>query len=708
MDETEVNEYIQRAARLRSEGRLEESVEAAYKATTLGCDDANAWWQLALSLGTKYGPEPVRDALEWVTALAPHFAAGWCELGRVNHEDDRLYDAIAAYEEALGADGQHVDSMCGLACALKGLGDENSIRRRLELLRAVQHCHKLNRDDLFDLAYLLGGAQEHAESARTYEAYTREHGGQTAFFYLALAYRRLGRDADALDALETARRSGYQDDRLLKVSDDVRTKLRDLRQRVLKDTQPYLPQKDWHQHYVNPFSLLNVERPEEVFETRTALQVSQRALLQEIHLEEGKVDWMPGLVLDRSAAMAILNELKDDAAREAHRLVFEDKALADFLTSGHLAHFLIQDEEPEEVVLPYLLEPSILRVVGPKFAAQYNKVLSKAVGRGDVDVVECLLDGRRWVLPDQEDSCFEGTKRVLVGVCEPLVKLTRAADKRTVTRNEIESALSQGRLGQVLVHLPIEFHETHSAVGRALRELAMSYFNREHDATEALAILKLGKVCAEMSPALAHQFSVDEKALNDIIAEERTKEAHLTFGQKILSITKSGIVYGDQRMVPADVVGVRWGLAHAAELPNAIRHTLAFQNRRGPDIVVTWTTSNNLDAQRKHWESLVEATLNFVVADVVASLQRQLDDRAATRVGPVEVVKDGVIFDVTGWLSTQRVLAAWRNLESRIVNGALVLRDISNSKAVAEMALETTYNAIVLHMLASRKESASS
>ena len=87
---TEAKEYIQRALKLRSEGRLEESILAARKATSLDPKDANAWWQLALSIRDKDGGDASVSALETVCDLVPDFAGGWHELGSVHHNAGRL------------------------------------------------------------------------------------------------------------------------------------------------------------------------------------------------------------------------------------------------------------------------------------------------------------------------------------------------------------------------------------------------------------------------------------------------------------------------------------------------------------------------------------------------------------------------------------------------------------------------------------------
>ncbi len=707
MGTAEVKEYTQRAARLRSERRLDESVLAARKAIELDPDDANAWWQLALSLSDKDGGEAALPSFRKVSELAPDFPGGWYELGRVHHQAARLGPAIAAYERALEEDNEYIPSMRMLAYALKGNKAEGVPARRLALLRTVFERDELDAEDTFDLAYLLGEANETAEAVKVYERYTRDHSGPAAFYNLALDYRALGRDADALDALEAARRSGYDTDNLKTVMAGLQKRLLALRQQVLRRPQPYLQQEDWFQHYINPFSLLNVE-PDQVADNPKALQRARQALLREIELEDGKVDWLPGLVIDKSMAIARLTELDNADAWQAHQEVFENQALNEFLMRGSLEHFLIKEDGSTDATLPYLVETEVLERIGSKFAAQFDEVLLRAAEQGDLNTVECLMGGRQWLLPEQQDAAFESTRRLLDRLCEPLKKLVAESETRPFTRIEVQKAFSHGRLGALLMYLPIEFHEAHRAAGRALRELSVTFYNREGDAAEAKAILAMGRRCAQKSPALAHQFEADEKTLDEFIAKEKSLEAHLSFKDRDVSITKAGVVYGKQQLAPADIVGARWGLTQTSARPSIFRLTVAFQARRGEDIVISWLASDNLEEQKKLWGKLVDATNAFILNSVGSVFERQLDSNEYTRVGSVEVRKSGVVLTAKGWFSDKEVLVPWANLSSTLVNGSVVLRDVTNHKATADLPMESTYNAFLLHILANRKERASS
>jgi hypothetical protein len=406
--------------------------------------------------------------------------------------------------------------------------------------------------------------------------------------------------------------------------------------------------------------------------------------------------------------LAKLAELDNADAWSAHQLVFHDQALNDFLMRGCLRHFLISEDGSTDRTLPYLLDAQTLERIGPKFASQYADVLSRAVEQADLVAVECLMDGRRWITPTQLDTCLESTKRLMTRLSEPLMKVAQVSDKRSVSRPEIEKAFNQGNLGSLLALLPMEFYETHSAVGIALRKLSVSYYNREHDAEGAKAILALGRACAKKSPALTHQMQADEKTLDGFIAEEKSKEAHLSFKDRDVSITKTGVVYGKQRLAPADIVGLRWGLVQTSAQPPIYRLTVAFQARRGEDIVVSWSAANSFEDQKKYWDDLVEATTSFILNGVAENFEAELKRDRYAQVGPLQVFEDGVELTAKGWFTDKKIRVPWARLSSTLVNGSIVLRDAQNSKATADLPLESTYNALLLHLLANRKERARS
>jgi hypothetical protein len=217
--------------------------------------------------------------------------------------------------------------------------------------------------------------------------------------------------------------------------------------------------------------------------------------------------------------------------REAHEIVFENKPLCDFLMRGNLEHFLAQVAPPATPTMPHEVDSDILEAIGPSFARQYDSVLAKAIEQGDVEAVECLFDGRRWVSPANEERCFESARRVLGRLQEPLVRVGAVrARQRTVGLDEIKQVLGKGNLDRIMTLLPVEFYNAHAVLCGALRDLSVQLYNSQSDAEAAKAVLDLGKVSASRSPELAHQLSEDVKTLDEKLAQEKKYEVYLTVG----------------------------------------------------------------------------------------------------------------------------------------------------------------------------------
>ncbi|MDI9855537.1 tetratricopeptide repeat protein [Comamonas sp. 17RB] len=700
MDSQGESGYLEQAKELHGAGRFEEAAAAAHTATSLDPQNADAWWLLGLALRDRDGHGSGINAFQRVTELEPNFSGGWFELGSAYHASQRREEAITSYEQALAIDPEHLPAMQLLALALKGVDAEGVPARRLALLRMVDEKNALDADDLFEFALLLSEQGAYAEALGVYQRYTDAAGqhASVAYFNQALCYQLLDRDLDAWDALHTAQRNGYQGERLERRLADVRGNLQRLRLQVV-DGPEMLAQEDWFQHYVNPFTLLDV-RPEDVSDNPKALQKARQALLHEIELEEGRVSWLPGLFIDKSAALVLLAELDTTEGFVAHSAVYNSPGLNDFLSKGSLAHFLVAEDESSEAVLPYEISEKTLAIIGPKFALQFDKVLSQAIEQRNLPALRCLLNGRRWVLPSQQEACWTSSKRVVMRLCEPLCELAKS--DILVGLPETQAVFREDKFGELLALLPVEFHEAHTTVSTVLRDILRAYYPREMDMKAAQAILELGRACAYKLPSLTHQFEQDAQT----IQEELDKEAHLHLNDKSISITRAGVVFGDQHLAPKDIVGVRWGMTLLSERPRTIQHNVGFEARRGPNLEVKWVSSVDLDAQRDFWCKLADATMAFILPDVQADFTDRLERREPTKVGPLMVTKEGVELTTKGWFSEKRRLVEWPQLKGTLSDGALILQDALNPKTMGVLPMNSTYNAPLLFLITEKNGNA--
>lgn len=697
---TEAKDCIKKTIDLRNEGRIDEALLSARKAIKLAPEDANAWWQLALCQEQKDGLTSSINALEKTVEFAPYFAGGWCQLGFAYKKISILDKAIECYERALEEDDSHIHTLKLLDAALRDRDFAKDKNKRLKILASLYELKELDATTSFAYAFLLSEQKEYLASVKIYELCTQiSNNPSAAYNNLGLNYQKLGRDLDAIDAY----RKSVSLDKIREISknniEKLLPRLLNLRGRVSKKS-PYLEQGSWYKHYINPFKLLGIEDPYEVAGDVKALQKYKKALYREIELEDGKVEWMPGLVTNKSTAISICEQLADSTQFEYHQAILENKSLCEFLSRGALEHFLVDPNSEEQVILTHELDREMLAWLGERFSEQFNFVFTRAIDNGDLEIIECMLDGRRWVLPEHEDRCFEGARRAIERLVEPLEKLAKnAREKINVQFTDVQNALTARKLNQILFLLPTDFTETQSLVYGALRTIAINVYNSRSDAEAAKAIIELGRFTKEKSPVISHQFEEDTKILEEEIQKEKAKEAHLTLGEKSIDITKAGVSYDGKNISTSDLIAARWGMVVTSNSPKIMRFSIAFRDRFDNDIEISWRSSQ-VEEQKKNWEKLVDATLHYLLDDLIANFKKRLDSGLKTMVGPLLVTSSGVEFEVEGWFLKKKIFCPWARLSTEVENGSLIVKDPSERKANVSLPLETVDNAITLYFVA--------
>jgi len=700
---TEAQNFTKKATTLRNEGRIEEALLSARKATSLDPEDPNAWWQLALCQEQKEGLAASINSLKKTVEFAPSFAGGWCQLGLAYKKTSMLDKAIECYERALEEDESHVRTLKLLETALADRDFAQDKNSRIRILGTLNELEELDATTSFSYAYLLSEQKDYLAAIKIYALCTQiSSSPKGSYNNLAHSFEQLGRDLDAIDAY----RKSYSLDESYELPKNnilkILPKLIKLREKVILKS-PYLDLENSFKHYINPFELLGLDDPNEIEGDTKIFQKYKQALYREIELEDGKVDWISGLSIDKSKAMVICEQLSDPIQFKYHKAIFENKALCGFLSRGNLEHFLVDPEPAQPVILVHELDQDMLAWLGGYFAEQYNIVFSKAIDNGDLEVIECMLDGRRWILAEHEDRCFEGALRVIERMIDPLEKLANSAKENIKFRlTDVQNVLNNKNLQKILRLLPAEFSEIHATVYRALRSLSIGMYNSHSEPETALAIIELGRFITEKSPVIAHQFEEDIKALQDKIKEEKANEAHLTFGNKTLDITKDGVAYDGKKISTNDITAARWGMVVTSNTPRTISFTIAFKDRFNTDINVTWSSSK-VEEQKKLWRNLVDATIHYLLDDLIKNFNQRLDAGIKTLVGPLLITSSGVEFEVDGWFSKKKIFCPWRRLSTEIDNGSLIVKDSSDNKASVQLSLETVDNAFVLHFIASQK-----
>jgi len=318
----------------------------------------------------------------------------------------------------------------------------------------------------------------------------------------------------------------------------------------LRERNPNLLDRDeWFCNYINPFELLNIpiESASPPSDPKT-LQRLRKTLLSEIELEEGRVEWMPGLRIDRSRAIGLCEEISTTSTVALyHAHVFTNPALLRFLSRGDLAHFMVHERDSPVAMMELLESPpeGFQDWLDDVFARQFNLVFSKAIEKHELLAVEVLLDGRRWVSLEAADRCFEGAFRQVDRLLDPLRQYAGAAPRSKPSVKRVQKLLADDDLGTLLSLLPLDFHEIQDEAIGLLRDIAVASYNMHEDADLAHEIVRICLDLPFKSAVLKHKLHEDMQHLTELIEEERKDEVRL----KVLSaqVRRLRCVIGNRR-----------------------------------------------------------------------------------------------------------------------------------------------------------------
>jgi hypothetical protein len=425
-------------------------------------------------------------------------------------------------------------------------------------------------------------------------------------------------------------------------------------------------------------------------------------MLQEIDLEDGKVSWLGGIVIDRSRAISICDEIVSDQEKLQHHIrVYRDNRLRNFLSKGQVEHFLVtsQDEE-REVQLAFEDEfDSFGDWLSPIFAAQYSFVLAKMVEQKELRVVECLLDGRRWVRPAHEEFCFDPTRRIVARLIDSLEEMRRRSETEKLGPPQVKGALARGQLSKLLEMLPSHLGDELSRAFHLVREAYIDANNKHDDPELALAILDVARPLAMRSAQLRHTFDEDSRKLRELKAEAEQNYAKLIIFGKPLEITKAGAKFGDRFIRAQDVTSLRWGaMSNAGGISGMAKYVFVVGADRGPAIAADWTAKETKE-QDDFFHQLTYAGLLYLMTPCIENLRRELDAGNRIRIGPAVATRYGLEIVIKGWLSDKSHIIAWPLIKTDLQYGILTFSDPSNRKASATMSMMDTDNAVTLHWL---------
>lgn len=577
-------------------------------------------------------------------------------------------------------------------------------------IQALEHLWALGMASAYDLNILGIAYHDEKDFGKAVEWYRRASRAErwtAPLFNMGLVFNdpEVSQDADAADAYRRALLIDPNYKVAIDKLDVTKRKLLPLAARAVSNAASLLGAEDYFQFYLSPFEAFaidDIDDPAEV-DAKTVLRAKKR-LLSEIELNDGKVGWLGGYQLDRSRALAIEEELLNETKRSWHWEVFAHKPLLRFLTRGEIAHFLYSDDYfPERVLRLWDENPEFQAFLSEPFARQYNVVLGRALERRCLPVVEVLFDGRRWVMPEHDDLCFEHANRRVESLLEVVRKVKQEGEARKVSLREVDDLLAKDAVPDIFNLLPAPFRAQQAAVVGEVRELAVSCYNEHGDSDLSKAILSLCKKFQFKSADLTKRLDEDFKTIEKLIAQERKHETRKQFGkERAFEITKEGIRDGGTFFPAATVKSLRWGITVTREnYSKRFDYVFAVRNDAGGVITASWsiTDESKEDDNTKHFNDMVEAALHYLAQPVLAKVEKQLRAGGSVVVGSCTLNAQGVAFQTSGFLFAKQRFVTWADVSIELSHGEMVVASQSNPSIKTAVSIKENDNAVLLPII---------
>lgn len=706
------DELIEKAVDQRKRHRYEEALVSSIAATEADPNSANAWWQVSLNrleLGdTNNAIFPLRKTVD----LSPGFSIGWARLGSVLLKISEEDSAREAFEKALEEDPNNEEALEALAkfYSDQWSNDPASCDKEFSILTRLEKVAGLSYLQSNRIANLHQFKGNYFESIKRHQQNIPFWHSYVTLYNLGLVYNmpEVSQRADAVDAWRLATNRFPNDGNALKRTAEILPKLLKLARNVRSQGKTLLSEDQWYSHYLNPFELLNPSNDLDLehFNAKT-IQRLKKVLLHEIDLEDGVVSWMPGVTIDKSKAIGVCEKLDDEEKRRFHWYVFQNKSLLAFLSKGSHEHFLVDENESQLETIEFLIENDgncFRDWLSEPFATQYDLVLSRAINKKNVVVLECLLDGRRWVSPSYADRCFENSRRLVDRLLGNLREANKKADDIKPTVASVTGLLNP--LLGILNLLPTYFRDYQDEAVSNVRGIAISCVNSHANNDIAKEILDLTNMFLFKSANLIEKLDEDFKTVAENIRIERQNEVKLTSGSDKWEVTKEGAVLGQRYIVAADSSAIRWGSIVRREAGGTVYDfLLAVIDIKGQVIQFWWNTTTDIDAQQAYFNKFIDAAMSYLFPAIIDRITERLDAGHSVVIGPCRVTAEGIYFETKSWILTSQNLVPWNRARATLENGEMIISDITSPQTRISFSFRDTENAPVLRFLVLSKKS---
>jgi tetratricopeptide (TPR) repeat protein len=700
------NDLIEKSKDQRNRKRFKEALVSALAAIEKDPDNPNAWWQMSISSLDIADKKNAIFALRKTVELAPQADIAWSYLGEILLEDGNHYEAREALQEALDWNEYNEKALQGMAQIYVKEDDKEQDDEEISVLDRIEIISHFDVMQLNRLGILHYRNGRYHESIKYWSRDIASASDPSRRYNLGLAYiqPKISQKADAIDMWHMTLNQWSGHEPTKNMLSKTLPRLLELSKKVRREVDTVLPREQWYENYLNPFELINP--PDYLdfddFDIKR-LQKLKKALLQEIELENGVVAWMQCIIIDKSRAIGLCDELNNDVKRRFHWMVYQNKPLLKFLTKGCHEHFLVNAECSILKTIEYLEceENGFCEWLGNLFAPQFDKLLNKTIQAENLIILECLLNGRRWIPASHIDQCFLNTRRTIDRIIQPLREANERADDHKPSVREIERILNCGSLLRILNLLPTFFEDFQRTAIDSIRGIAVSSFNSHNDIDLSRQIIELAKQFRFPSADLNRAIQEDIEQIEKLIAQERANELKLIMGGKRVEITKEGIRFGDDRFISvADIAIARWGiLITSINYVQEYDFILTAGANDGRRIVFNWKASNAIEEQEKYFQNMIIAFVEYLLPDLIDRTVNRIVSGLTLTIGPCRLTKHGIQYETTGWVFTNFHFVSWRHIQISIKNGDMIVHDINYQKKSTSFSLRDTDNAPLLKTL---------
>jgi len=699
----ESQDLAKKAKAFRKEGSFEEALIAARAGVAEDDECMSSWYQVALNSEDLNKTQLSLEAYEKVVELNEEFAYGWSRYGNLLRKSGRSAEAIDAFESALIWDETEQDALLGLINIYAREDELEDKERQFEVLKKYDEVYKLST--ISNINVLGNGylqREYYNEAINCYSRCLKENEFPYARHNMGIAYSCIKQYLNALDIL-IENQGIYPDYELTKKNIKTYSEIIQKYKSELKiSDQNLIDKKEYFDIYTNPFQLLEADRNDDLSDYDVKkIQKLRKNLLQEIELEDGVLPWMGEIVFDKSKIITCLDELNNEEIKEYHWRVYKDENLMLFLSEGKINLFTdLPSPNLIDIRIEIRDDEDFASWLGKHFSKQYDKLLSIAIQKNNSNLAKMLLSGRVLTADYQVDLCYEKSHQVLNNILEQFRNAENQAEKIVPSYETIATLITNSGIDNFLLKLPYQFNDLATEFAQIFRNISVSCNNIHDDSELAKKFLKLGKEYTPKNSFLALKIKEDENKIDEIIAKEKKKESHLTFGSNSSSITKDGIKHVNTNLNTKEITSLRWGVLVTDANYSRTYNFLLVAKGLNKEINIKWDASKDIEKQQDLYQKQIDALIEFILPSVLEKVKTKLASGGSEVIGPCRVYKDTVKFEKSGWFSSKIHELKWNQVKTEIKSGTLTLFEKRDPSVKVEMSLRDTDNAFILHILA--------